>query len=108
MLAVLDPLAGDETGQQRRSESAGMALVDLFDAGGLAQFGLAPVGGEAAILPLGALAVHEEPQALCEAEGRDLRHLHLLQEGLGPPRQAQGVQLLERRLVSHRHSPGSG
>jgi hypothetical protein len=67
-------------------EATGMAIVEIFEAGGLAPFGLAQAGGEAAMLPLGALAVHAEPQALFAAESGTLWHLPLLHEGLGHPR----------------------
>jgi len=78
-----------------------MPIVDIFDAGGLAQFGLAQARGEAAILPLGALTVHEEPQAFFEGEGRYVGHLELLDEGLIHTSESQGLQFVEDGMREH-------
>jgi hypothetical protein len=62
-----------------------MPVVEIFDAGRLTQFGLASAGAKPTMLPFGAFAVHQEPEAFFEAEGGDIRRLHLLYEGVIHP-----------------------
>jgi hypothetical protein len=78
-----------------------MPIVDIFDAGGLAQLGLPQACGQAPVFPLCELAVDQEPEALLKGEGRDVGHLELLDEGLIHPSKAQGLQCIEGRLREH-------
>jgi hypothetical protein len=91
------PLAGGEAGHEGLIQAPGMPIVDIFDAGRLAQLGLAPARGQAPVFPLRAFAVEEEPQALLEGEGCDVRPLALLDESLIHTREAQGLEFVEGR-----------
>ncbi len=57
-----DPFALDELLEQRAVKTAGAAIIDIFDAGLLAQFGDAQSRREALVLPPGRLAIEQEPQ----------------------------------------------
>ena len=74
------PLARGETGHQGLVQSAGMPIVDIFDAGRLTEFGLAQARGQPPGVSLCQLAVDQEPEAFLKAERRDVRHLELLDE----------------------------
>jgi hypothetical protein len=65
-----------------------MSIVDIFDAGGLAQLGLSQACGQPPVFPLGEFAVDQESKALLEREGCDVGHLELLNEGLIHPSEA--------------------
>jgi hypothetical protein len=82
-----------------------MPIVDIFDAGRLAQLGLAQARGQAPVFPLREFAVDEEPQALLEGEGCHVRHLALLDESLIHAREAQGLEFIEGRMREHYGSP---
>jgi hypothetical protein len=43
------------------------------------------------MLPFGAFAVHQEPEAFFEAEGGDLERLHRLDEGVSPSPPGAGL-----------------
>src|SRR6202023_319841 len=101
VLVVADPLARAERAEQRAVESAGSAEVDVLDHGGLAQarFGEAVI--EPAVLAFGHLAIHERTESLASAELLDATHLQLLVERPGHAAQAQGLELVERRMDEH-------
>jgi hypothetical protein len=82
-----------------------MPIVEIFDAGGLAQLGLAQACGQPPVFSLRALPVDQEPEALLEAEGRDVRHLKRLDEGLIPTSESQGLPCVEGRMREHEGSP---
>jgi hypothetical protein len=56
-----DPFALDELLEHDAVETAGTAIVDILDAGLLAQFGDAQPSGEAFVLAQGGLAIKQEP-----------------------------------------------
>jgi len=99
------PLAGGEASHEGLIQSAGMPIVDIFDAGHLAQLGLAQARGQAPVFPLREFAVDEEPQALLEGEGCHVRHLALLDESLIHAREAQGLEFVEGGMRQHEGSP---
>jgi hypothetical protein len=78
-----------------------MPIVEIFDAGGLAQLGLAQARGQPPVFPLRALAVDQEPEALLEGEGCDVGHLELLDEGLIHTSESQGLQFVEGGVREH-------
>ena len=63
------PLARGETGDQNYVQAPGMPVVEIFNAGRLTPFGLASAGAESTMLPFGAVAIHQEAEASCDAEG---------------------------------------
>jgi hypothetical protein len=78
-----------------------MPIVDIFDAGGLAQLRLAQARDEAPVFPLREFTIDQESEALLEGEGRDVGHLELLDEGLIHAREAQGLQFVEGGMCEH-------
>jgi hypothetical protein len=92
VLVLSDPGHGDKPGEESSVQSPGMAIVDILDCGVLPEFGLAEPVFEAAVLPFGKLAINEKPEALLEAQGVDLRHVHLLLKG---PSHAGQLQVRE-------------
>jgi hypothetical protein len=78
-----------------------MPIVDIFDAGRLAQLRLAQACGQPPVFPLGEFTVDEKPQALLEGQGRHVRHLALLDKGLIHAREAEGLEFVEGRMREH-------
>ena len=86
-------------GEARRTSRG--AEVDVFDHGGLAQARFGEAIMEPAVLALGHLAIHQQAESLAEAELLDAGHLQLLLERPGHAGQAQGLELVERRVDQH-------
>jgi hypothetical protein len=99
------PLACGEAGDKGLIPSPWMPIVEIFDTGGLAPLGLTHARGQPPVCPLRTLAVHQEAEALLEGEGRDVRHLEWLDEGLIHTRKSQGLQCVEVRMRAHEGSP---
>jgi hypothetical protein len=85
------PLAGGETGDQGLVQAPGRPVVAIVDAGRLTPCGLASAGAEPTLLPCGAFAVHQAPEACFAAAGGDMRRLHLLDEGVSPSPPGAGL-----------------
>src|SRR5215203_1291396 len=78
VLRGIDPVAGDESLEQRSIEAARSAIVDVLDGGALAKLRMAQPGGELPIGAFGGLAVEQEREPLGVAEaGGTLVVLHL-------------------------------
>jgi hypothetical protein len=99
------PLVCGEAGDEGLIQSPWMPIVEIFEAGGLAQLGLAQARGQPPVFPLRALAVDQELEALLEGEGRDVGHLELLDEGLIHTSESQGLQFVEGGMCEHEGSP---
>ena len=69
---VADPAPVGQRQDEVAVEPAGLAEVDVLDAGRVAQLGAAQTVGELARGALGELAVDDQPEAFLEAEGLDL------------------------------------
>ncbi len=69
---IAQPLAGGQVLDQGLVQTARGAVVEIFQAGGLAQAGLAQAGPQAALLAFGQLPVGEQAETFLEAEGVDL------------------------------------
>ena len=74
------PVPGGEFRHHRFIEAARCTVIDIFQAGVLAKCGQAQTGGEAFTIPVRRLLIEQQPQALLEAQGGDLRRLALLGE----------------------------
>jgi hypothetical protein len=68
-----------------------VTIVNIFDAGRLAQLGLPPARGQSTVFTCCELAVDQEPSALLEGERRDVGHLELLDERVIHAMEAQGL-----------------
>ena len=91
----LDPLALDELLEQRTVETARAAVIDVFDAGLLPQFGVAQSRRNPLVLSPRRLAVEQEPQPFVMAKAVCFIGARNFDEGLGHAMQAQGVELVE-------------
>jgi hypothetical protein len=99
MAMVADPRAGREAGPQGVVPPPRMPRVAVFAPGRLAPFRLAEAGGEPTGLALGPLPVDHEAQARVDTEGRDVRQVQWLAQGLRPPRQAEECATLEEQIA---------
>lgn len=90
-----DPLALDELLEQRAVETARAAVIDVFDAGLLPQFGVAQSRCKPLVLAPRRLAVEQEPQPFMMAKAVCFIGVGDFDEGLGHAMQAQGVELVE-------------
>lgn len=101
VLAPVDPVAGDQPGQQGAVEAARGAQVDVLDAGVLAQGGKLQARGHALGVALGGLAVGHDADPLLEAERRQVWGGSLLLEGLGHAGQAEREQSFMGGIGEH-------
>ena len=82
VVALAQPVAAGQRKHERLIEAAGVAVVDVFDGGGLAQAGALKPGLQAAVLAFGVLAVHEHAEAFVKGERVAVGQAHLFDEGL--------------------------
>ena len=102
-----DPGTGGERVDEGLVEAAAGAVpVDVFERGLAAEIGLLQAAAQLALLALGPLGVHEQAEAVLEAEGGELGIAQLPLAGLGEGRQAQGHQFVEGGVSKHRGSSG--
>ena len=100
VLLAVDPVAGDELGEQGSVEAARGAQIDVLDDGGLPQRGELQARGEALVLALDRLAVDHQGETLLEGECGDVGLAALVVEGLGHAGQAEGDQAFVGGWVS--------
>jgi hypothetical protein len=100
-LASADPLAGDEAGQLRAIQSSARAVVDILDHGALLELRELEQAREPPALPMQALALEQQRQALLEGQFLGGRLGHLLAQRKGHARQLQAVQCIEQGLDEH-------
>src|SRR5579864_5473436 len=89
----LDPLALDEPLEQRAVETARTAIVNIFDACLLAQFGVAKSRCKPFVLTPRQFAVEQESQPLALVQTIGL--VADFSEGLGHAVEAEGIKLIE-------------
>src|SRR5712692_7136709 len=75
--------------------------VQVLERGLAAEVGLAQAAPELALLALGPLGVHEQAEAVLEAERGELGVAELALTGLGEGRQAQGHQFVDGGVSKH-------
>jgi hypothetical protein len=59
----VDPIAGDETLEQRPVEIAGNPVVDILDGGLVAELGVSQPCGQALVVAIAALAIEQQAEA---------------------------------------------
>src|SRR5207244_4021497 len=103
VLGLRDPLAGGQALEECPVEAAGMAEVDVFDAGlAIAELGELEAAGEPAGLAFGPLAIDEQSKAVLEGErGVAVGLRELLLEGAGEAVEAQLTEFPKRLLGRH-------
>ncbi len=100
-MATCHPGGLGQAEQHRAIEAAPAAEVDVFDHGVAAQLGRLEIAGQAPPLPLGELAVDEQPEALLEAEPLVGGRGGLFGHAGGHGRQLEGVEALNGLVVEH-------
>ena len=80
---------------QASVEVLGGSVVDFLQGGVVLEPGAAKPGGEAPVLPLGDLPVHEEFEALHEAQLADIGYTHLVGEGREHTSQFEFLELVQ-------------
>ena len=101
----VDPLALDQRLEPRAVKAAGTSIIDIFDAGLLAQFGDAQPRREALVLSPGRLAIEQKPEPLVMAEAAGLLVSGDFGEGLGHSMQAKGAEVIEGGMLEQVVSP---
>jgi len=96
-----DPLAPGELEEQGSVETAWGAVVDILDAGGLAQFGGAGPALEALLPAQCRLLVEQQRQPFRMIEASGLRMIRKVLEPLGHAVQAEVMQLVEGGMAEH-------
>ncbi len=106
VVRLAQPVAAGQVGDKVTVEAAAGAPVDVlhagrgdFEPGGLEQ------ALQAAVVPPGDLALHEQREPLIEAQGGGCRAAGLLRQGVDHAVQAQRAQLVEGVFIEHRASP---
>src|SRR4051812_698107 len=122
ILRLVDPAAGDQGLEQGAIETAGGAIIDVFDGGLMAQPGKAQPGPQPSLVALGDFAVEQESEPFGVRQrgtgrvgfqlGEGARHageaqlMELLDGGMGPDRRRNAAPNAECR--SRRGSPVRG
>ena len=100
-MPIAHPLTRGQAAHQRLVQPAWVAIVDILDTGGLPEFRLVQTRLQPAILPGGALPIHQQAQAFFKGHLSNLGHLHLLHERVIHPHQFQGLEFVERGMSQH-------
>ena len=100
-LVLPDPVARGEPDEDTAVEPAFDAEVHVLQTRRLAEAGELQQARKPAIVAQQVLPLEEEREPLLEGEPRDIRDAALLLEGVGQPREAQGVEQVERLLHQH-------
>jgi hypothetical protein len=99
IIVGLDPLALSKLLEQGAVETARIAVIDVFDAGLLAQSGDPQAGREALVLSPGDFAIEQQSQPFTMAEAVSFATGGDFDEGLGHAMQAEGGELVEGRMI---------
>src|SRR5947209_3953602 len=90
---------------ERAVEAAWGAVVDVRDAGRLAQSGIAQSGGKPLVAAMGELAIDQEAEPVGVSERGGFVGSFELGKCLGHAGQAKLAQLVEHWMGKQRHSP---
>lgn len=96
---VVDPAALDKLGEQRAVESARSTVVNILDAGLLAQLRVAQAGGEPLVMAQRGFTFEQQREPFGVTEAIGLAGCFDVGEGLGHPVEAEGVEAVEGRMV---------
>ena len=101
VVAFGDPRASAQCQDLLSVEPTRMGRVDGLEGGGMAQLGGAEPAVELALLAGRPLGVHEEAEALLEAEGSGLVGPELVLAGVGHGAELHGIELVEGLFDQH-------
>lgn len=105
VVASIDPVALDETGQQPSIDSPVGAVVDVLRDGVMAQPSVTQARAEPLVLAMDGLSLQQQGQPVGMAQAGGLVVVGELVEGLGHALQAKAVQLIKRGVDKHGYSP---
>ena len=106
--AVAQPLAAAQLQDQGLVQAAWAAVIDVFQAGVMAQSCQFQAAAQTRVFTFGQLAVDHQAEAFVEAQIIDIGRGVLLAQRLDHAVQAQGLQLVECRVGQHFGAPFSG
>jgi hypothetical protein len=95
----IDPVALGQLLEQRAVKTARTAIINIFDAGLLAQLGIAQAGYEPFVAPPRRFAIKEEPKPFAMTKVIGLALCIDFGEGLGHALKAERVELIERWMI---------
>ena len=101
----VDPLSIGELVEESAIEPAWGPVIDVLDAGRLAQSGIAQPGGKPLVAAMGELAIEQEAEPVGMSELGGFVGGFELGKGLGHAGQAKLAQLVEHWMGKQRHSP---
>jgi hypothetical protein len=101
----VDPLAIGELVEERAVEAAWGSVIDVLDAGLLAQSGIAQPGGKPLVAAKAELAIEQEAEPVSMGERGGFIGCFELGKRLGHAGQAKLAQLVEHWMGKQRHSP---
>src|SRR5690606_35366425 len=99
---ALEVLAAGELPHEAFVETAAVTIIDVFDAGVLAQACEAQARLQPPVATLGHLPIDEEPEPLLEAQGAEVIRAQLLGERAVHAGELELEQLVEDRMGQHR------
>jgi hypothetical protein len=71
-----------------------MTVINVLNTGTQAQLGSLQARFESSLVAFGRLAIDEQAETLFKGQGFDVRHVHLLHEGLIHAREFEGLQFV--------------
>ena len=95
----IDPVALGQLLEQRAVKTARTAIIDIFDAGLLAQLGIAQAGYEPFVAPPRRFAIKEEPKPFTMTKVVGFAFCPDFDEGFGHALKAESVKLIECRMI---------
>ena len=101
----VDPLAFGELLEEGAVEAAWGSVIDVLDAGRLAQSGVAQSSGKPLVAAMGELAIEQEAEPVGMSEHGGFVGSFELGKRLSHAGQAQLAQLVEHWMGKQRHSP---
>src|SRR4029077_17950421 len=101
----VDPLAIGELVEESAVEPAWGPVIDVLDAGLLAQSGIAQPGGKPLVAAMGELAIDQQPEPVGMSECGGFVGSFELGKRLGHAGQAKLAQLVEHWMGKQLHSP---
>ena len=101
----VDPLAIGELVEQSAVEAAWGSVIDVLDAGLLAQSGIAQPGGKPLVAAMGELAIDQQPEPVGMSERGGFVGSFELGKRLGHAEEAKLAQLVEHWMGKQLHSP---
>ena len=101
VVAVTDPLTGDEVLEERTIETTGGAIVDVLDGGGLTELGTGQAAREAAVVAGSDLAIDEEAEPIGVRHPGRLGIVLQFDEGIGHGGEAECAQAIDGGVKEH-------